>query len=158
MPTTARAIHFIDIENLAGSPVVSPEQASDTLEAYRVAAGCGPDDLLVVASSHITARLAMWACPGVRWLIRSGRDGADLALIGAMMMRHIPTRFENVVVGSGDGIFATICAQLQSAGCAVSIVARQESLSRALRFAVRDVRFLQTGPDTAPSQQMRRAA
>jgi hypothetical protein len=158
MPTTARAIHFVDIENLAGSPVVSLEQAAETLGAYRLAAGCGPDDLLVVASSHLTARRAMWACPGARWLIRSGRNGADLALIGAMLARHIPKRFETDVVGSGDGIFATACAQLQSAGCAVAVVARRESLSRALRFAVRDVRFLQTNPDTAPSQLMRSAA
>jgi uncharacterized LabA/DUF88 family protein len=94
----------------------------------------------------------------VRWLIRSGPDGADLALIQAMMTERIPERFRRVVLGSGDGIFAEVCALLQAAGCAVAVVSRKESLSRALRFAVRDVRLLYPNPDTAPAQQMVKGA
>ncbi len=59
-----------------------------------------------------------------------------------MKTERIDERFDRVVLGSGDGIFAEVCALLQAAGCVVTVVSRREALSRRLRFAVRDVRFL----------------
>ncbi len=74
-----RAIHFVDIENLVGSPIVSAAEAVEALVAYRVAANVRPHDLIVVAGSHHTMKSVAWALSGVRWLPpRSGPNGADL--------------------------------------------------------------------------------
>jgi hypothetical protein len=81
-----------------------------------------------------------------RRVVRSGRDGADLALVQIVDTENVASRFERVVIGSGDGIFAEPAARLQSLGASVTVVSRRESLSRELSFAVRDVRILEPLP------------
>jgi hypothetical protein len=81
-----------------------------------------------------------------RRVVRSGRDGADLTLIQIVDTENVAARFGRVVIGSGDRIFAEPAARLQSLGASVTVVSRRESLSRELRFAVRDVRFLESLP------------
>jgi uncharacterized LabA/DUF88 family protein len=54
----------------------------------------------------------------------------------------VRARYDEVVIGSGDGIFTEFAAALQSVGVGVRVVARKGSLSKALSLAVRDVRFL----------------
>jgi len=55
----------------------------------------------------------------------------------------VTTRFDRVVIGSGDGIFAYEAARLQAAGVRVTVVTGRGALSRQLGFAVRDVRYLE---------------
>jgi uncharacterized LabA/DUF88 family protein len=51
-------------------------------------------------------------------------------------------RYDTIVVASGDGIFAEPVGRLCQEGCAITVVARRGSLSRRLRLAAPDVRFL----------------
>jgi hypothetical protein len=149
---TSRSLHLVDIENLMGGPAFTVEDAADLVGEYAPVAELGPKDLTVVASSHYAAYAAWFGWPNARRLVKSGRDGADLALADVMLNEDICRRFERVVVGSGDGIFAHPSAWLQANGCSVTVVCRPGSLSRELAFAVRDVRFLRVHrltPDVA---------
>jgi uncharacterized LabA/DUF88 family protein len=74
--------------------------------------------------------------------VRSGENGADLELLAILAQESVETRFDRVVIGSGDGIFALAAARLQAAGVNVTVVVRRGALSRSLRLSVRDVRFI----------------
>ena len=145
--SSSRTLHLVDVENLAGGPSVEPWLARAICASYEVVAPTGYGDHIIVATSHFAAPVAWFAWPPeARRLVRSGVDGADWALLEVLERENVAARFAHVVIGSGDGIFAMAAARLQSAGCAVTVVARRRALSRQLRLAVRDVRYLDVPP------------
>ena len=79
--------------------------------------------------------------------MRSGENGADLALLDAYEPSEITSRFSRVVIGSGDGIFAPLAGALAKAGCHVTVVTRPESLANRLRLAASTIVFLPTMND-----------
>lgn len=153
-----RALHILDIENLAGGPNFTPNAADALRRQYEAIVPFGPDDLVVIASSHYGARTAWFSWPHARHLVRSGPDGADLALIGVLENERVAERFQTVILGSGDGIFAEPCARLQAAGCGVTVVSGAGMLSRRLAFAVRDLISLQPDDISCTARVLRTAA
>lgn len=142
-----RTVHLIDVENLTGTPQFTHVEALRLRHAYERVAPFGSPNQLVLSTSHRAAVATWFAWPAAaRRLVRSGRDGADLALLDVVEHEAIASRFERVVLGSGDGIFAVQAAILQAAGCQVTVVTRVGALSRQLRLAVRDVRYIETAP------------
>jgi hypothetical protein len=138
-----RVLHLVDVENLVGSAAFTRDQAALTRAAYEAIAPTGTVDQVVLASSHHAATPAWFAWPpAARRLARSGENGADLALLSVLENERVEQRFDHVVIGSGDGIFAFPAARLQAIGRQVTIVSRPEALSRQLRLAVRDIRFI----------------
>jgi hypothetical protein len=133
-----RTLHLVDLENLAGGADFTAVQAAALRTAYEHVVGIGPDDLVIVATSHYAAPVAWFAWPHARRLTRSGQDGADLALLDVLASERVTERFSAVIVASGDGIFAEASASIQAAGCQVTVVSRPQALSRRLAFAVRD--------------------
>lgn len=125
----------MDVDNLLGDPRdATPASIRGALAAYRIASGYGRCDLVVLATNHAIGVEVSTAWPGARLLVRSGKDGADLALIEEA--RSMPTgRVTRVVVGSGDHIFIDVVNELHAAGLQVSVVSRPLSLARALRRA-----------------------
>jgi hypothetical protein len=145
-----RILHLLDVENLIGSPTFGFENALTIRRMYTAVAPAGSVDQVVLATSHHSALAAWFAWPpSARRLLRSGPDGADLALLDVLAFERAESRFDRVVIGSGDGIFSLASARLQEAGCAVTVVTRRDCLSRQLRLAVRDVRFLDAFPAAA---------
>ena len=64
-----RALHVVDIENLAGAPIPSLVQVNEVQDWYMTRLGFGADDQVVMASSHlgflnVGARLAARPLPG----------------------------------------------------------------------------------------------
>jgi hypothetical protein len=111
-----------------------------------------------LATSHHGARIAWLAWPNVRRLIRSGENGADLALLDVLESEHVPERFSTVIIASGDGIFADPAAALQTADCEVRVVCRHGALSRRLALAVRAQIFVDIDDLGVPGQAVRRPA
>jgi hypothetical protein len=146
-----RTLHLIDIENLLGGAEFSINETARLADEYWPIAGVRPGDQTVLASSHHAARAAWFGWPDARRLVRSGKDGADLALVDVMLSEDIYRRFERVVVASGDGVFSGPCSWLQQMGCSVTVVSQPGALSRRLALAVGDVRLLQAVPEGAPS-------
>jgi hypothetical protein len=138
-----REIHLVDIENLLGSPQFSEADVRHLHSLYaQVSQAAGNAQVVVGSSSAQALIVAGFGWPAARQIWLPGTDGADRALLEVAATEHLASRFERVVIGSGDGIFAAAAASLQVAGCAVTVVSRAESLSSRLRLAVSDIRLL----------------
>lgn len=127
-----RALVLVDAENIASVALPSePRCAADRAELRRVW-GVRAGDQVIVASSHRAARNVWWAWPAARRVVKSGADGADLALLGAVDVDDVCARFTRVVIASGDGIFADLASALTDRGAEVVVIARQGSISNRL--------------------------
>lgn len=154
--TTNRAIHVIDIENLVGTPNLTKTDVDLIRRRMGHVMPRSPGDHDVLACSHHGLLAAATGWPQARYLIRSGHDGPDEALIEVLQSERVADRFNNVVIGSGDGVFAFAAAALASHGCHVSVVARPGSLSAQLKLAAHEVHLLPVSPRVGPAS--RRAA
>jgi hypothetical protein len=146
-----RALHLIDIENLAGSACPSLGQACWLRDAYHRHVGVGGMDQVVVACSHLAFRLAGFGWPDARHVVRSGPDGADLELLDVIYRENVDHRFSRIAIASGDGAFADAAAGLAGRGCRVTVVSRRRSLSARLALAAHEVIFLDSIEPEAPS-------
>jgi len=131
-----RTLHLIDIENLTGSSSPTPEQVRECRDLYETTF-VSEFDLVVIACSHHAFPAVGWEWPKARQILRSGHNGADLALLDVIALERVSERFDSVIVASGDGIFTAAVARLGAAGVSVTAVSRPESLARALQLAAR---------------------
>jgi hypothetical protein len=143
----SRSVHLIDVENLLGGVDFTEMDVTGLISRYSGVAPKAPLDHLVVASSHRAAPAVWFGWPEARRLVQSGPNGADLALLRVIEHERLAARYDRVVIGSGDGIFAEPAAALQELGVKVLVVARRDGLSRRLQMAARDVRFLDFTPE-----------
>lgn len=68
------------------------------------------------------------------------------------------SRFAEVVVGSGDGLFTDAVAHLGSQGIDVTVVSNRRSLSRRLELAAKHVVIFDAPVPTVPAAALRRVA
>ena len=146
-PFPDRALHVVDIENLAGAAVPSLNLVSEVQVRYLACLGFGAEDQVVLAASHLALVNAGLGWPHARYRVRSGKDGADLALIDVLEHENIAARFGHVVIGSGDGMFGRAAASLADSGVRITVVSRRNSLAYSLARVARDVVYLD-GPLT----------
>ncbi|WP_300603713.1 hypothetical protein [Trebonia sp.] len=138
----ARALHVVDIENLAGTAIPSQLQVSALQRRYVARLGLRPDDQVVMAASHLGLLNAALGWPHARYRVRSGPHGADLELLDVLQNEDVAARFTHVVIGSGDGVFRQAAAQLAGRGVWVTVASRWGSLSPSLARAALDVVYL----------------
>ena len=141
-----RTLHVVDIENLAGAAIPSLGQVSEVQGRYMARLGFGSDDQVVMAASHLGLLNAALGWPHARYRVRSGPDGADLELLDVLLCENVAVRFTHIVIGSGDGIFATAASILADAGIRVTVVSRRRCLSPRLELAAHDVYFIDWPP------------
>jgi hypothetical protein len=146
-----RCLHLVDIENLAGAGLPSLNEVAAVRCRYAecLTFGFGAMDQVEVASSHLTLVNAALGWPHAHYRIRSGPDGADLALLDVLWHENIAGRFAHVVIGSGDHLFAEEAARLAAEGVWVTVVSRRSALSRRLAMAAREVILLDTEAEAA---------
>ena len=138
-----RTLHLIDIENLAGGSDASPELLDDVVRAYRCAAPVSPGDHVIIAAGSRLAFAAGAAWPGARLVVGHGVDGADRALLAQITdVAWVTTRFDRVVLGSGDGIFTDALATIRAMGIATGIIANARRFSWMLQQQAAFVRVL----------------
>jgi hypothetical protein len=148
-----RAVHLLDAENLLGTPAPSPAQVRQLISRYAAHVGFGPMDQVIIACSHRAFQTIGFCWPGPQYLLRSGPDGADLALLAVLDTGHIAARFRDVVIGSGDHIFAPAVTSLTAAGSRVTVTARRDRLSASLARAVGPRLIYLDPPGHIPSGQ-----
>ena len=145
----ARRLHLVDIENLAGDSRPTLSQVRQAQGLYADCLAFGAMDQVEVASSHLTLLNAALGWPHAHYRVRSGHDGADLALLDVLRHENVAPRFTHVAIGSGDHLFAEEAAHLAAQGVWVTVVSRRRSLSRRLALAAREVVFLDTVAEAA---------
>ena len=75
-----------------------------------------------MASSHLTLVNAALGWPQAHYRVRSGPDGADLALLDILRHENVAQRFTHVAIGSGDHRFAEDATRLAALGVWVTVV------------------------------------
>jgi hypothetical protein len=124
-----RTLHLVDIENLVeGHWLIDP---LTVLAQYRDQAAWNEGDLSYVAAGPKMLKRVCFAATGAwcQWLCRRGKDGADLALLDSAPAAFVADRFDRLVIGSGDWIFAGLAGECRRKGVAVDVIAPSGSLS-----------------------------
>jgi NYN domain len=137
-----RALHVVDIENLAGTAIPTLAMVCEVQVRYLTLLRFGADDQVVLAASHLGLLNAGLGWPHARYRVRSGKDGADLELIDVLEHENVAARFGHVVIGSGDGGFSQVAADLAARGLRITVVSRRSSLSSGLARVAGDVVYL----------------
>jgi hypothetical protein len=138
-----RTLHLIDIENLMGGPRNSPVILQLASELYKESVPTRFDDHFVLAANRGLAVQAGLSWPSAQLLVGNGKDGADLALIQRISdIEWISARYDRVILGSGDGIFASHLSALRALGIAIGIVAPIGTISRRLVGTAHFVRLI----------------
>lgn len=145
-----RRLVLVDIENIAGGAGLTSEAVRSAKNALVGAGDLAGSDHVVVGTSHIGLLAVGANWKGARYVVRSGPDGADLALLDVFTER-VAARYEAVLLASGDGIFAPAVAELGAAGVATTVIGRRCCMSRALRMAATRVIYLPDAPLTTDS-------
>lgn len=145
LPRSGRQLHVLDVENLLGRSSFTSAEVERLRRGYTTLIPMAQLAQVVVGASGDRSALAAgvgWAGAGLR--MQRGRDGADLALLVLLEREDVAGRFEQIYIGSGDGIFAPVAAHLAAQGTVVTVVSRRDALARGLRLAAHHVVYLDT--------------
>ena len=138
---TDRKLFVVDIENAVGIGTIDEESCRKVRD--RIEREYKPDgsDLTVIGVSHQNNVFPARSWDGARIVLRKGRDGADLALGSVLSDENVEGRFSEVIIVSGDGLFASQAARLRSLGVKVTVDARARQLSRFLAFSCSSIKL-----------------
>lgn len=136
--TPGRTLFVIDIENMVGSgTALTAPQIGKVQVRINAAVTFVAGDHTVIASNQNNAAVVCfaWRGPACR-RIRSGKDGADQALLEDLNdPTWVASHYDHVVIASGDHAFANTVAAIKSAGCPVTVIAPDVGLSKRMRLA-----------------------
>lgn len=147
--TLNRRLVLVDIENIVEGGVSMGSQVRAAQAAIEAAISPRHGDQVVVACGRYSVDTVGFEWEGARRLkFRAGADGADLELLEILETEHVGDRFAEVVLVSGDGIFADAVSLLAlTAGTDVTVVSRSDACSRRLRMAAKNVLHLDLDPN-----------
>ena len=143
---TSRNQHFLDIENLCGTPDLYTEIVTSTFHDYVHVTQAAPHDQFTVSTSHHNYTVAAFALRDIRSVHllppRSGPDGADMALIDGIAASRLNKNVDQICIGSGDHIFAFALTRLNNLGFHTTAVSRPEASSLHITRAASRVLYL----------------
>lgn len=145
---------LVDIENVIRHACRTQAEAAEAHTLIDAVIGSRPGDVVVIGSdsSGLLDAVLGWGGP-VRAVVGRNENGADLALL-EVLAEDLEGRFAEVVLVSGDGIFAEALAALGAEGVSTTVVAYRASLSNRLRMAAGSVLYLPS-PDTTEVRSIR---
>ena len=143
-----RTLHLVDAENLMGGPLAGDRALRGALQTYAVLAVVHPMDHVIVGVNPALALSVSDVWPEARLVIGRGRDGADNALLSAVSeVDWMASRYDRLVVGSGDHAFAFAVAAFRAAGLRGDVVAREASLSMVLAALAASINLIKLGKE-----------
>jgi hypothetical protein len=146
-PISTRRYCAFDLENLAGQAAVSADAGVGIAYLLQDILHLEPDDLVVTGGGTHNA-FAVGEVSKIlhgQTLCRGGHNGADLALIEHLdnipsaSITSLSAPINEVIIGSGDGIFTSVVRRLQNRGLVVSCIAYSRALHPALELACNKV-------------------
>ena len=139
----ARTMHLIDIENLCMAPNPTLEQVIAARRSYLSLVRPGQNDqFFVTVSSRHNLASAAFGWPGANLKVLEGHDGADILLAEAIVEDHLESRFDKVVVASGDGGLAPFVTHLQTLVKNVVVVSQPTAIAFSMRVSGAQVQYL----------------
>ena len=142
-----RTAYFLDIDNLCGTGTPGPDLVRTTIELFESEYRHEAGDLIFCAGTRVSALNAKLLRPAYHTRCGRGVDGADRQLLELMDIDWLTSRFDRVVLGSGDHIFGHKIESLRRSGLDVEIFCGAGALSGLLLRALgprstRVVRYL----------------
>ena len=139
-----RRLVVVDIENVVGGGVATLEEAAWAMRQIERTVGFDAQDQVLIGVSHfgLVAAGIAWEDSHPRLVVRSGADGADLALLEVLEHEHVADRYDELVLVSGDGIFADVVVRLQVDGLRIRVAAHRDGIARRLAAAAAEVTYL----------------
>lgn len=137
-----RRLVVVDIENVSGGALVTKAMADWARAVVEAALQISDGEQVVIGTSHMGMFNAADAWPSARVKVRSGENGADLELLDVLGTEHVEERFDEVLLISGDGVFADAVAHLGRCGVKVTVAAWSTSMSARLRLAAGCIVYL----------------
>ena len=132
--TRTRRFFLVDIENLTDGARGTDDQIRNAWRVLRdEAPGIAPaDDVLIGAAERVARRLEpLIQGRNVRWVVGEQiADGADLALLEAIDLDAVATRFDELVIVSGDHAFAPLARRARLLGLSVQVVTTEAIAGR----------------------------
>lgn len=141
-----RRLVLVDIENVVGGAVLHEDAARWAKEQVRRVLLARATDHVVIGTSHIGLVPVGCAWTNLRYVIGSGPDGADHALL-EVLDENVEERFDEIVLISGDGIFTDRLVALAAQGLHVTVVAHRDGLAKRLRMAAHQIFYLTSYTD-----------
>jgi hypothetical protein len=130
---THRTLHLVDLENLLGDPRASADVALARFHEFLTVARWEPADHVIIATNPwMMAKIAFDLPRATSRHAVHGRDGADTMLLSLAPPELVVKRYERLVIGSGDGIFAARARVVRDHGVAVEVIARADGCSSRL--------------------------
>jgi hypothetical protein len=147
-------LNLIDLENLVGGEVQGT-LVREVWSQFVHVVGTRYDDHSTVAVSGRHAAAAFFALPtGIQRVIGANRpDGADLAQIDSVEIAWAAAHFGQVVIASGDHIFAPMARQFRAAGLGVIQVLGAGACSAELYRQCTEHRYLPHAPKPPSAPQ-----
>jgi len=136
------SIHLIDAENVAGTARPTRGEFADGRSRLNAVAPAGPHDHSVVAAGGASIFEAGLTWPTAQLLKGHGPDGADHALLEWAAAADLVTRFDALVIASGDFAFVSLAAEVRAVGLPVTVVTWRNSCSRVLAGVASTVLWL----------------
>ena len=128
-----RSVYFLDIDNLCGAPLASEAQVRDVILAVERQFSIGPSDLIFCAATAKAATFVKFFRPAFHVQIGRGKDGSDLRLLELADPQWLKSRFDRVVIGSGDGIFQPLAIELANLNIRVEVTSGHGAMARSFR-------------------------
>jgi hypothetical protein len=143
-----RTLHLVDAENLMGGPLAGQQALRAAFRSYTRLAQVKPLDHVVIGVNPALALSVMDLWPSARLVIGRGRDGADNALLATVTeVEWMASRYDRLVIGSGDHAFAFAAAAFYAVGLRVDVVARGSSLSAILAALASSISIIELGKE-----------
>jgi len=131
-----RTAYFLDLDNLAGTGQPSADEIHRVLDQFEHVYKPCQSDQVYCAGTAISAYHCADYRPNYRVAVGRGKDGADQCLLELGDPDHVSRRFQRVVIGSGDGIFASIAREYTSRGMRVELLVGKGALANNLYRAI----------------------
>lgn len=144
-----RRLILVDVENFNGGPVTSSAQARWCRHMLDHWIQPAPSDIIVLAADVTTVVNVHFGWPTHRILPGYGENGADHRLL-EVMNENLPQRFSEMVLVSGDRIFAEKVSWLAGQGLPTTVYSHTSALSKRLSFAATNVITSTNNPTHLP--------
>lgn len=138
-----RSLHLVDIENLMSGPLRGRFALEAASRSFRELASVQPHDHALIGVNPKLGFETKSCWPDGLVLLGSGPDGADRVLLDAVRdLTWVAERYDRIVIGSGDGIFARFAQGVRKFGVPVIVVSGEFSLSHCLAEAADAISIL----------------
>jgi len=148
-----RTAFLVDIDNICANGMAPKHMVEAAVSAIHQHYRPGVNDQIYCAATAVAAYFCKATWPGCTVRIGRGPDGSDLCLLRDGDPKWLISRFDRVVIASGDGIFATLAAELIAAGIQVEVANGLSKVSHKLS-SIAPVRQLQVGRPVAHMQSI----